>query len=76
MKAKNPVTQIVTSDSSPLLLNPEQRNLYDVVVHQYSDELASLNTFQLLLNVDGVAGSGKTFTLLKTCAHQIGRAHV
>ena len=23
---------------------------------------------QLLLNVDGVAGSGKTFTLLKTCA--------
>jgi len=26
------------------------------------------NPSQLLLNVDGVAGSGKTFTLLKTCA--------
>jgi ATP-dependent exoDNAse (exonuclease V) alpha subunit len=40
------------------------------VVDQYSQEL----TFdaplprQLLLNVDGVSGSGKTFTLLKTCA--------
>ena len=57
-------------DSSPLPLNPEQRKLYNTVVGQYSQELAwdrpALE--QLLLNVDGVAGSGKTFILLKICA--------
>ena len=57
-------------DSSPLPLNLEQRKLYDTVVNQYSQELALNRPLpsQLLLNVDGVAGSGKTFTLLKTCA--------
>ena len=70
VKAEKPIAQVVTIDSSPLPLNTEQRKLYDTVVDQYSQEL----TFdaplprQLLLNVDGVAGSGKTFTLLKTCA--------
>ena len=51
-------------------LNLEQRKLYDTVVDQYSQELAfdASLTRQLLLNVDGVAGSGKSFTLLKTCA--------
>lgn len=43
LKAENPITQLVTLDFSPLLLNPEQRNLYDVVVRQYTDELVSLN---------------------------------
>jgi PIF1-like helicase len=40
------------------------------VVNQYSQELAwdRPAPSQLLLNVDGVAGSGKTFTLLKICA--------
>ena len=57
-------------DSSPLPLNLEQRKLYNTVVNQYSQELALDRPApsQLLLNVDGVAGSGKTFTLLKTCA--------
>ena len=68
MKADNPVAQVVTIDSCPLALNPEQRKLYNVVVAQYSQELADEQPTQLLLNVDGVAGSGKTFTLLKTCA--------
>ena len=57
-------------DSLPLLLNLDQRKLYDTVVNQYSEELAwdrpALS--QLLLNVDGVAGTGKTYTLLKICA--------
>jgi PIF1-like helicase len=80
MKAENQTTQTVTMDSSPLPLNPEQRQLYDIAVDQYSRELASdILPPQLLLNVDGVAGSGKTFTLLKTCARlqelaaQVGR---
>jgi ATP-dependent DNA helicase PIF1 len=70
IKAENPIAQVVTMDSSPLPLNLEQRKLYDTVVDQYSQELAldMLLPSQLLLHVDGVAGSGKTFTLLKTCA--------
>ncbi|KID81041.1 ATP-dependent DNA helicase PIF1 [Metarhizium guizhouense ARSEF 977] len=70
VKAENPIAQAVLMDSSPDPLNPEQRKLYDAVVSQYSEELtldAPLPR-QLLLNVDGVAGSGKTFTLLKICA--------
>ena len=59
-------------DSSPEPLNLEQRKLYDTVVQQYTQELTTDATAtaprQLLLNVDGVARSGKTFTLLKTCA--------
>ena len=68
MKAEHPVIQVVTMDSSPDSLNLEQRKLYDTVVSQYSNELAGRSPPQLLLHVDGVAGSGKTFVLLKTCA--------
>jgi hypothetical protein len=70
VKAENPIAQVVVMDSSADPLNLEQRKLYDTVVDQYCQEL-TLDTplpRQLLLNVDGVAGSGKTFTLLKTCA--------
>ena len=61
---------MVTTDSSPLPLNTEQRKLYDIVVDQYSQELTFDTPLpcQLLLNVDSVARSGKTFTLLKMCA--------
>ncbi|EFY94197.1 ATP-dependent DNA helicase PIF1 [Metarhizium robertsii ARSEF 23] len=70
VKAENPIAQVVAMDPSPFPLNREQRMLYDAVVSQYSQELAldAPVPRQLLLNVDGVAGSGKTFTLLKTCA--------
>lgn len=65
--------QVVTVDSSPDLLNQEQRKLYDTVGDQYTQELASTTSgevppSQLLLHADGVAGSGKTFALLNTCA--------
>ena len=55
-------------DPSPLPLNLEQRKLYNTMVGQYSQELALDIPLpsQLLLNVDGVARFGKTFTLLKT----------
>jgi hypothetical protein len=61
---------VVIIDPSPLPLNLEQRKLYNAVVGQYSQELALETPLpsQLLLNVDGVAGSGKTLTLLKACA--------
>jgi ATP-dependent DNA helicase PIF1 len=68
-KAINPTLQIVTVDPSPDSLNTEQRKLYDVVVNSYLEELQTgIPSQQLLLNVDGVAGSGKTFTLLKICS--------
>ena len=55
-------------DSSPEPLNLEQKKLYNTIVKQYTQELTTNTLYppQLLLNVDGVAGSGKTFTLLKT----------
>lgn len=60
--------QAVTVNSDPVPLNLEQRKLYDIVIAQYTQELAANNPPALFLNVDGVAGSGKTFTLLKICA--------
>jgi ATP-dependent DNA helicase PIF1 len=80
-KLLNHTEQAVTVDSDPGPLNTEQRKLYDVVTAQYVQELAGDDPRPLLLNVDGVAGSGKTFTLLKTCARlqeiadQSGRAN-
>jgi ATP-dependent DNA helicase PIF1 len=70
IKADNLITQAVIVDSCPLLLNHEQRKLYDTIVDQYTAELGHNGPFPrpLLLNVDGVAGSGKTFTLLKASA--------
>src|SRR6195952_3364640 len=69
VKAEHSIVQAVAIDSSPDPLNLEQRKLYDMVVDQYAEELAlGILPRPLLLNVDGVAGSGKTFTLLKACA--------
>jgi hypothetical protein len=73
VKGENPTRQEVTdSDTSPDKLNAEQRKLYDLCVAQYTQEL-SHELFpeqpmpeQLLLNLDGVAGAGKTFALLKS----------
>ena len=58
-------------DSSPTALNTEQRKLYDTIVNHYDQEISPRGCPPqplLLLNVDGVAGTGKTFTLLKACA--------
>jgi len=78
IKDENPIAaQVVMVDLSPDSLNPEQRKLYKTVVNQYTHEIA-LDTpcpSQLLLYVDGVAGSRKTFTLLKLCARIQELAH-
>jgi hypothetical protein len=60
--------QVVTVDSDPGLLNTEQQKLYNIVTAQYIEELASNSPQLLLLNIDSVAGSGKTFIVLKLCA--------
>src|SRR6266536_1723758 len=71
MKAKNLIKLRVEVDSLPTALNTEQRKLYDTIVNHYNQEISPQGCpLQplLLLNVDGVAGTGKTFTLLKACA--------
>jgi ATP-dependent DNA helicase PIF1 len=69
LRAENPIEQAVDVSPSAESLNLEQRKLYDIVVNQYIQELSDpALPQQLLLNVDGVAGSGKTYTLLKICA--------
>jgi ATP-dependent DNA helicase PIF1 len=70
LKAENPIEQLVDSSASTDKLNPGQLALYNVVVNHYISELSLIlpKPRQLLLNIDGVAGSGKTFTLLKVCA--------
>jgi ATP-dependent exoDNAse (exonuclease V) alpha subunit len=57
-------------DPSPECLNLEQRKLYNTVVNHYIQELEpdQPKPAQLLLHVDGKAGTGKTFALLKICA--------
>jgi primosomal protein N' len=67
-KRQNPADQEVVIDSLPTALNTEQRKLYDLIVSQYSNKLSGTSTSPLLLNMDGVTGSGKTFTVLKICA--------
>jgi hypothetical protein len=70
IKAENPIDLTVEIDSSPELLNLEQRKLFDTIVAQYNHETSPSGRYAepLLLNIDGVAGTGKTFTLLKACA--------
>ena len=70
IKAENPIELRVEVNSSPGALNTEQRKLYDTIIAHYTNEinLGGRSPPQLLLNVDGEAGTGKTFTLLKACA--------
>ena len=60
--------QTITVDSDPSPLNTEQQKLYNVVTAQYKQKLSnSVQLQQLLLNVNSVTGSRKTFTVFKTC---------
>ena len=70
IKADNPITQAVIVNSCPLSLNYEQRKLYDTIVNYYTAEISRNGPLPcpLLLNVDSVAGSGKTYSLLTACA--------
>jgi hypothetical protein len=69
LQIENPIEQLVDFSPSPKILNPEQWKLYDVVIDQYIQELFGRETLgQLLLNIDGVAGTGKIYTLMKIYA--------
>ena len=66
LQAENPIKQAVDVDLSARSLNLEQRKLYNIVVDQYTQELSySGLPPPLLLNVDRVARSRKTYTFFK-----------
>ena len=69
LRVENPMEQLVDCSPSAGSLNLEQRKLYDIVIESYVQELSGRGVpGQLLLNVDGVAGTGKTYTLITICA--------
>jgi hypothetical protein len=71
-KAEIPIELRAEVNSSPEALNTEQRKLYDTIIAPYTKyyeiNLGGRPPPQLLLNVDGEAGTGKTFTPPKACA--------
>ncbi|OAQ58434.1 ATP-dependent DNA helicase PIF1 [Pochonia chlamydosporia 170] len=60
-----PAEQLLPSLNSVDLLNGEQRTVYNLIVDHYSDFLAGRNPPQLMVSLDGVAGTGKTYVLLQ-----------
>ncbi|KFG81443.1 ATP-dependent DNA helicase PIF1 [Metarhizium anisopliae] len=64
IKRAFPAEQLLPSWNSVDLLNREQRTVYDLIVDHYTDFLAGRNPPQLRVNLDGVAGTGKTYMLL------------
>ena len=77
MKAQFPANQEIQDSLNPDSLNEQQRKLYDVVTDHYANELSEQDPRQLLLNVDGVAGTGKTYTILQTSLQldELARQH-
>jgi ATP-dependent DNA helicase PIF1 len=65
VKRAFPAEQFLPSLNSVDLLNREQRTVYNLIVDHYSDYLAGRNPPQLRVNLDGVAGTGKTYVLLQ-----------
>lgn len=65
IKRAFPAEQLLPSLNSLDLLNREQRTVYNLIVDHYSDYLAGRNPPQLRVNLDGVAGTGKTYVLLQ-----------
>lgn len=51
------------------LLNSEQRLLYNTVIYHFENVLAGTNLPQLLLNVDGRAGTSKSYVIKLISAH-------
>lgn len=60
-----PAEPLLPSLNSVDLLNREQRTVYNLIIDHYSDFLAGRNPPQLRVNLDGVAGTGKTYVLLQ-----------
>lgn len=69
--AANPAELRIDSQSigQKDLLNPEQRLLYNTVIHYFEDVLLGRNLLQLLLNVNRRAGTGKSYIIKLVSAY-------
>ncbi|KAF2706209.1 hypothetical protein K504DRAFT_386012, partial [Pleomassaria siparia CBS 279.74] len=66
-KTNHPVALQVVTASTPDDLLPKQRLINDTVVTHYQDILSGFEPNQLLLNVDGEGGTGKTVVIRVLC---------
>ena len=67
VKRQFPAHQALPSLNSVDLLNFEQRKVYYLIVNHYADYLHGRNPTQLRVNMDGKAGTGKTYVILQAC---------
>lgn len=68
VKRENPANYQLPDLSDPSLLNQEQFKLFSAIVGHYECFLDGEDLDPLLFNVDGVAGTGKTYVLLQISA--------
>ena len=79
-KDQSPVELRSSSTASRDDLNSKQKQLHDLIVDHYADVLANRRPQQLLVNLDGRAGTGKSFVImlisktLQTMAETVGES--
>ncbi|OXV12227.1 hypothetical protein Egran_00012 [Elaphomyces granulatus] len=64
MKTDFPADITARSSASPEGLERKQRQLFDLIIGHYRSVLAGENTSQLLINLDGRAGTGKSHVIM------------
>jgi hypothetical protein len=75
-KITYPADQTVSVAQAAESLQPEQRRVYDAVMQQYERILQGDSPSPLRINVDGPAGTGKSYVIAMISAHLQDRARV
>lgn len=65
VKHEFPAHQVLPSLNDEGRLNPQQPKIYRLIVDHYAEILSGHKPPQLCVNLDGVAGTGKTYVLLQ-----------
>ena len=63
MKAQHPISTAAASNTDANTLQSNQRVLYDLITNHFTAFLQERNPPQLLVNLDGVGGTGKTYVV-------------
>jgi hypothetical protein len=72
----HPADQTVTVTQGAESLQPEQRRIYDNAIQQYERILEGQSPPPLRINVDGPAGTGKSYVIAMISAHLHDRARI
>src|SRR5436305_2005654 len=75
-KANYPADQMVSMVQTAESLQPEQRRVYDAVMQQYECILQGNSPSPLRINIDGPAGTGKSYVIAMISAHLQDRARI